>query len=57
MEEYPAKLTRDWMKTAARIVNKHVDQELYVQILDHLGFTSSKLGKQLPRTVGPEPQN
>ena len=44
MGEYPSKLTRDWMKTAERIVDKNNQQELYVQILDHLGFTSSKIG-------------
>ena len=40
----PARLVRDWMKTAKRLVDPQEDEELYVQILDHLGFMSSKLG-------------
>lgn len=40
----PTRLVRDWMQTAYRLVDPVNDEELYIVILDHLGFTSSKLG-------------
>ena len=44
LEEAPNKLVRDWMRVAEKIADPNVDEDLYVDIVDHLGFTSSKIG-------------
>ena len=44
LENAPNKLVRDWMRVAEKIADPNVDEDLYVDIVDHLGFTSSKVG-------------
>ena len=38
------KLVRDWMNVAKNLVDKEKQEDLYVQILDHLAFSSAKIG-------------
>ena len=45
LEEAPNKLVRDWMRVAEKIADPNVDEDLYIDIVDHLGFTSSKIGR------------
>ena len=44
LENAPNKLVRDWMRVAEKLADPNVDEDLYVDIVDHLGFTSSKIG-------------
>ena len=49
LEEAPNKLVRDWMRVAEKIADPNIDEDLYIDIVDHLGFTSSKTGRVLDR--------
>ena len=37
-------LVRDWMEVAKKLVNRETQEELYVQIVDHLAFATAKIG-------------
>ena len=44
LKELSMKLVRDWMNVAKNLADKEKQEDLYVQILDHLAFSSAKIG-------------
>ena len=44
LKELSMKLVRDWMTVAKNLADKEKQEDLYVQILDHLAFSSAKIG-------------